>query len=298
MTGIVRDDVPRSNLYLLGMDKKIQIVHGSVEDYVLLERALNEYEIDTVFHLAAQTVVTIANRGPLSTFTSNIQGTWNLLEACRRSPTVTCVVVASSDKAYGDHDILPYTEDTPLRGVHPYDVSKSCADLLSIAYHRTYDLPVCVTRLGNLYGGGDLNFSRLVPGTIWSLVMHERPVIRSDGRSKRAYIYVLDAVLAYVLLAEKMITEGLAGEAFNFGGETHTVLEMASKIIHMMGLPELEPIVLNEARGEIRHQYLSDEKAQRSLGWKAQYGSEAGLRETIQWYKEFAQTRVAEQARG
>lgn len=293
VTGLVRDGVPRSNLYLMGTDARIQIVRGSVEDYFLLERTLNEYEIDTVFHLAAQTLVTIANRGPLSTFRSNIEGTWNILEACRRVPGVSCIVVASSDKAYGDQDVLPYTEETPLAGRHPYDVSKSCADLIAQAYHTTYRLPLCVTRLGNLYGGGDLNFNRLVPGTIWSVLRGERPIIRSDGSNRRAYIYVLDAVDAYLALAERMISDGLTGEALNFGGEPHTVLDMARTIIQMLDRRDLEPVVLGEATGEIHDQVLADDKARGLLGWRPRFGSQAGLEETIAWYRAFAGSPAA-----
>src|SRR5208337_2254070 len=178
--GLIRDTTPQSHLYLSGTINKITTVRGEIEDYALIERALNEYEIETVFHLGAQTIVTTANRGPISTFKSNIGGTWNILEASRNVPTVRRIVVASSDKAYGDQKNLPYDESTPLEGRHPYDVSKSCADLLCRCYFETYNLPVCVTRCGNFYGGGDLNYNRIVPGTIRSVYYHENPVIRSD----------------------------------------------------------------------------------------------------------------------
>lgn len=288
ITGLIRDWVPRSNLVLQGSIENINTVRGDISDYFLLERALNEYEIDTVFHLAAQTIVGIANRNPLSTFETNIKGTWNILEACRRNPAVKKVVVASSDKAYGEQEVLPYTEVTPLKGTHPYDVSKSCTDLIAFTYYNTYGLPVCVTRCGNFYGGGDLNFNRIVPGTIRSVLFDETPVIRSDGSFIRDYIYIRDAVNAYVFLAEKMDGQGIHGEAFNFSNEIQmTVLELTREILRLMGKEDVEPIVSNEATGEIKHQYLSAAKAKKVLGWKPEYTLEEGLKETIDWYKEF-----------
>ena len=288
VVGLVRDNVPRANFLKLGLDKQIVTVRGEVENYFLLERAINEYEIDTVFHLAAQTIVTIANRNPLATFETNIKGTWNILEACRRSPTIKRIIVASSDKAYGEHKVLPYKEDAALKGPHPYDVSKSCADLLSLAYYSTYKSPVCVTRCGNFYGGGDLNFNRIVPGTIRSAIFNERPIIRSDGTLIRDYIYILDAVEAYILLAEKMEEPSIHGEAFNFSNEIQlNVLDMTRKILEVMGRKDLEPTVLNEAKGEIKHQYLSAEKARKALGWRPKYSLEEGLKETVKWYREF-----------
>ena len=287
VTGLIRDLVPRSNLNWSGFGDKINVVRGEVEDYFLLERALNEYEIDTVFHLAAQTIVTIANRNPLSTFESNIKGTWNVLEACRRSPLIKRIVVASSDKAYGDQDKLPYTEDTPLEGKHPYDVSKSCADLLCRTYFETYKLPVCVTRCGNFYGGGDLNFNRIIPGTIRSVLYEEAPVIRSDGSLVRDYLYIEDGVEAYLVLAEKMEDLGVQGEAFNFSNEIQiTVLELVEKILDIMK-SDLKPRVLGEATNEIKHQYLSAKKARKILKWKPKYTLEEGLQKTITWYKNF-----------
>ena len=288
VTGLIRDLVPKSNLNWTGFNEKINIVRGELEDYFTLERALNEYEIDTVFHLGAQTIVNIANRNPLSTFESNIKGTWNLLEACRQTSTISRVVVASSDKAYGAHEDLPYNETFPLVGCHPYDVSKSCADLIAVAYHKTYNLPVCVTRCGNFYGGGDLNFNRIVPGTIRSVIRNERPTIRSDGTFIRDYIFVLDAVEAYLLLAEKMDDKGIHGEAFNFSNEIQmTVLEITQKILTLMNREDLQPKILNVAKGEIKHQYLSAQKARGILGWKPRYTLEEGLKETIKWYQEF-----------
>jgi len=288
LTGLIRDLVPKSNLNWSGFNDKINIVRGELEDYPNLERALNEYEIETVFHLGAQTIVGIANRNPLSTFDSNIKGTWNVLEACRRTDTVRRVIVASSDKAYGSHDSLPYDETFPLHGDHPYDVSKSCVDLLSVAYYRTYGLPVCVTRCGNFYGGGDLNFNRIVPETIRSVINGERPIIRSDGTFIRDYIFILDAVEAYLLLAEKMDDVDIHGEAFNFSNEIQkTVLEMTQIILRLMDREDLQPMILNEAKREIKHQYLSAQKARNILKWKPKYNLEDGLKETILWYQDF-----------
>ena len=288
VTGLIRDWIPKSNLILQGSLNKINTVRGDVEDYFLMERVINEYEIDTVFHLAAQTIVSIANRNPISTFEANIKGTWNILEACRKNPTVKRVVMASSDKAYGEHEILPYKEDAPLKGTHPYDVSKSCADLLAYTYYNTYNLPVCVTRCGNFYGGGDLNFNRIVPGTIRSILLDESPVIRSDGTFIRDYIYIRDAVNAYLFLAEKMDELDINGEAFNFSNEIQlNVLELTNEILKIMGRTDLEPVVLNEVKSEIKHQYLSATKAKKMLGWNPIYTVESGLKETIDWYKEF-----------
>lgn len=288
VVGLVRDNVPKANFSQLRLEERICTVRGEVENYFLLERTLNEYEIDTVFHLAAQTIVTIANRNPVSTFDTNIKGTWNLLEACRRSPTVKRIIVASSDKAYGEQETLPYTEAAPLKGLHPYDVSKSGADLLAGAYYHTYQLPVCITRCGNFYGGGDLNFSRIVPGTIRSVIFNEHPVIRSDGTPIRDYIYILDAAEAYILLAEKMEELAIQGEAFNFSSELQiTVLDLTNRILKLMGREDLEPVILNEAKSEIKHQYLSAEKARKALGWHSKYTLDKSLQETINWYREF-----------
>lgn len=287
VTGLVRDNVPKSNLYKGEEFKRINTVSGAIEDEPLLERILGEYEIDTVFHIAAQAIVGIANRNPMGTFESNIRGTYNLLEAARRSPLVKRIVVASSDKAYGDQIQLPYHEDMPLKGSHPYDVSKSCTDLIAQAYHKTYGLPVCITRCGNLYGGGDLNFNRIIPQTIKSVLRGERPVIRSDGTFIRDYFYVEDAVKAYLLLAEKMIDSGLEGQAFNFSNEIQlTVLELVNKILALMKT-DLTPVILNQGSNEIIHQYLSSKKASEILGWKPSFTIDQGLIRTIDWYKEF-----------
>lgn len=292
VTGLIRDWVPAANLIWSGFNQKINIVRGELEDYFKLERILNEYEIDTVFHLGAQTIVSIANKNPMNTFIANINGSWNLLEACRSIDSVSRIVVASSDKAYGMHEVLPYTEKFPLLGSHPYDVSKACADLIARAYHITYSLPVCVTRCGNFFGGGDLNFNRIVPGTIKSVIYGKRPVIRSDGTYIRDYIYIMDAVDAYLLLAEKMDDKSIHGEAFNFSNEIQmTVMDITKLILKLMGRSDLQPKILNTVKGEIKHQYLCAEKAKGVLGWKSRYKIEDGLKETIKWYQEFFKQR-------
>ena len=286
VTCLVRDWVPDSRLLAEGATKRANLVRGSLEDLELAIRTLNEYEIDTVFHLGAQTIVGTASRSPLSTFESNIKGTWILMEACRlNSKLVERVIVASSDKAYGIHENLPYNEETPLQGTYPYDVSKSCADLISFSYYHTYGVPVAVTRCGNLYGGGDLNFNRLIPGTIVSALRGERPVIRSDGKYLREYFYVRDAVEAYLELAEKFPAEGIVGEAFNFGVEKpYSVLELVNNILVAAGREDLEPEILNEAQHEIPEQWLDCTRAHERLDWKPHYTLEQGLRETIDWY--------------
>ncbi len=285
---LVRDWVPQSELVRSGLIEQVRVVRGSVEDEALLERALGEYEIDTVIHLAAQTIVGIANRNPLATFETNVAGTWRLLEACRRSPKVQQIVVASSDKAYGDQETLPYDESTPLQGRHPYDVSKSCADLIAQTYATTYGLPVVISRCGNFYGGGDLNWNRIVPGTIRSILRGQRPMIRSDGLSVRDYFYVEDGAAAYTLLAEKLAEHPeFHGEAFNFSNEIQvTVLELANRVLALMD-SDLTPDVRNEASNEIRHQYLSAAKARQVLGWTPLFTLDAGLRRTIAWYRDF-----------
>jgi CDP-glucose 4,6-dehydratase len=285
---LVRDTVPQSEFVRAGLDARVKTVRGAVEDQGLMERTLGEYEVDTVIHLAAQTIVGIANRNPVSTFEANIAGTWSLLEAARRSPSVKGLVVASSDKAYGDHEVLPYSEDAPLQGRHPYDVSKSCADLIAQMYGYTYKLPVAITRCGNFYGGGDLNWNRIVPGTIRSVLRGQRPVIRSDGQFIRDYFYAEDGALANMTLAEKLAANpDLRGHAFNFSNEIQvTVLELVNRILALMD-STLEPEVRNEATNEIRHQYLSATKAREMLDWQPRYTLEEGLGRTIEWYKKF-----------
>ncbi|OGZ43251.1 MAG: sugar dehydratase [Candidatus Ryanbacteria bacterium RIFCSPHIGHO2_02_FULL_45_17b] len=287
VTVLVRDIVPKSNLYHSGYISKVNMVRGGLEDYTTLERALGEYEIDTVFHLGAQTIVEIANRNPLSTFESNIKGTWNVLEAARHSPLVRKVITASSDKAYGIHAELPYSEEASLRGNHPYDVSKSAADLIAHTYFNTYKLPVAITRCGNFYGGGDLNFNRIVPGTIRSVLQGTPPVLRSDGSMIRDYFYIEDAAHAYLALAENMDDERIHGHAFNFSNENQvTVLELTQKILAAMG-SNLQPQILATAVHEIPHQYLSAAKAREMLGWQPRFTLDEGLGKTIAWYKDF-----------
>jgi CDP-glucose 4,6-dehydratase len=293
VVGLVRDQVAGSELIQGGLIDWIDVVHGAVENGNLMERALAEYEIETVFHLAAQTIVGVANRSPVSTFETNIKGTWCLLEAAHRSGLRPQVIVASSDKAYGEQECLPYTEDAPLLARHPYDASKACADMLAVSYHATYDLPVCITRCGNFFGGGDLNWNRIVPGTIRSILRGQRPVIRSDGSYVRDYFYVKDGAAAYLHLAECLDERPeLAGHAFNFSNETQvTVLDLVKRISRLMG-SKLEPIIRNETTHEIPRQYLSAAKARQMLGWRAEYDLDEALQETIQWYREHFQTLV------
>ncbi len=285
---LVRDWAPGSELVRSTDIEKVRVVRGDICDQELIERALGEYEIDTVIHLAAQTIVGIANRNPISTFEANVRGTWTLLEACRRSPKVQQIVLASSDKAYGDQEVLPYSEETPLQGRHPYDVSKSCADLIGQAYAVSYDLPVCITRCGNFYGGGDLNWNRIVPGTIRSVLRNQRPIIRSDGLSVRDYFFVEDGAAAYMLLAEALASRReLIGAAFNFSNETQvTVLEVVQRVLAALG-SSLEPDVRNEATNEIRDQYLSAAKARSLLSWSPRFTLDEGLCRTIDWYREY-----------
>jgi CDP-glucose 4,6-dehydratase len=286
---LVRDWIPQSEMVRSGLIDSMKVVRGDVCDQAFLERILGEHEIDTVIHLAAQTIVGIANRNPVSTFEVNIGGTWSLLEACRRSPKVKQIILASSDKAYGDQEDLPYCEDAPLEGKHPYDVSKSCADLIAQTYANTYNLPVAITRCGNFYGGGDLNWNRIIPGTIRSVLKGERPVIRSDGQHIRDYFYVEDGAAAYMLLAEELSKRPgeLMGEAFNFSNEIQlTVLELVEQILSLLNV-DLEPDIQNEASNEILHQYLSAEKARQVLSWKPEFDLGSGLLKTIDWYKEF-----------
>jgi len=286
---LVRDWVPQSEAMRSGALERVKVVRGDVCQRDVLERALGEYEINTVFHLAAQTIVGIANGNPVSTFESNIAGTWNALEACRRSPAVKAVVVASSDKAYGSQDRLPYREDAPLAGSHPYDVSKSCADLIAQTYGNTYGMPVVITRCGNFYGGGDLNWNRIVPGTIRSILRGERPVIRSNGKFVRDYFYVEDGAAAYMLLAERLLSDSkiLRGQAYNLSNEAAVnVSELVSLILKKMK-SGLEPDIRNEAPNEIEFQYLSAERARAELSWRPLFTLDEGLTATISWYRRF-----------
>ena len=288
VTALIRDGAPKSMLFRDGWINRINTVSGGLHDTALLRRAMSEYAVDTVFHLAAQTIVGVAKLDPITTLKANVQGTWNVLEAARQTH-VKQIVVASSDKAYGASDELPYREDHPLRGRYPYDVSKSCADLISTMYAATYGLPVVIARCANLFGGGDLNFSRTIPGVILAALQGERFLIRSDGKFVRDFLYVKDAATAYMGLAEKLAdNRALTGEAFNFGLEIRlTVLELVQSVLAMMHCEHLEPIVQNIASSEIREQYLSAEKARRMLQWKPTYTLDAGLQEAIDWYREF-----------
>ena len=285
---LVRDWIPQSEVIRSSAIENVKIVRGDIRDQEVMERVLGEFEIDTVIHLAAQTIVGIANRNPVSTLDANIRGTWAVLEACRRSPRVKQIVVASSDKAYGEQKTLPYTEDAPLQGLHPYDASKSCADLIAQTYGHSYGLPVAITRCGNFYGGGDLNWNRIVPGTVRSVVRGERPVIRSDGKFIRDYFYVEDGAAAYMHMAEQLaLRPELKGQAFNFSNEIQiTVLDLVGRILRAMN-SNLEPDVRNEASNEIRNQYLSAEKARRELNWAPLFTLDEALLTTINWYQEF-----------
>ena len=289
VVALVYDTNPQSELYRAGLIKRLNVVNGCLEDFYTLERAITTYEADTVIHLGAQAVVGVALRAPLQTLQTNIRGTWNVLEACRvHSDLVKRVVVASSDKAYGAQEQLPYTEEMPLLGRQPYEVSKSCADTIAQAYFHSYRLPVVIARCGNIYGGGDLNWSRIVPGTIRSLYWGQSPLLRSDGNYVRDYVYVKDVSRAYLTLAEKMNSANVAGQCFNFSPETQvTVLEIVHKIRKTMKCEHIQPTVMNAANGEIRNQYLSSAKAQRVLGWKPAYSLEEGLEETVAWYQDF-----------
>lgn len=287
VTFLMRDYVPSSMLYETGIWKKANATRSQLEDYFAVERTINEYEIDTIFHLGAQAIVGAANRSPLQTFKSNIEGTWNILEAARNSKLVQRVIVASSDKAYGEQDELPYTEETPLQGRHPYDVSKSCADLIAQSYFNTYGLKVSITRCGNFYGPGDINFNRIIPGTIRSVLLGQQPVIRSDGTYVRDYLFVKDAATAYLQLCQNMHRKEVVGQAFNFSTNSRIDVRSLVNIILKLMRSDLKPVILGEAAAEIKNQYLSSEKAAKLLGWQARYDLEEGLKETIPWYEKY-----------
>lgn len=280
-----RDETQRNSLDLLDLRDRATVIRGSVDDLPLMSRILNEYDIDAVFHLAAQALVGAANRSPVSTFESNIRGTYLLLEACRLSSTVKRVVVASSDKAYGTHTDLPYSEDFKLNAVFPYDVSKACTDLISQSFAHTFKLPVAVTRSANIYGPADANLSRIIPGTILSLLRGERPIIRSDGTPVRDFIYTADIVAGYLLLAENI--DQSAGEAFNFGsGEPVSMLDLVNRIVRLMGSDLLPDILLKtKIANEIDAQYLASDKVNQRFGWKPAINLDKGLELTIDWYK-------------
>jgi CDP-glucose 4,6-dehydratase len=292
VVGIVRDSPGARLLEHREILDRIDIVRGSITDNGLAERAINEYAVDTVFHLAAQAIVTVANANPLSTFESNIAGTWQVLEGARRAPSVTRVVVASSDKAYGNQPVLPYTEDTSLAGLYPYDASKVCTDVLARCYATSFGLPVAVVRCANIYGPGDLNWNRLIPGTIRSVLEGTDPLIRSDGTLQRDYLYLGDAVDGYLDVAEHLPDAG--GEAFNFGTEQPvSVLEVVQRIVAVSEIAGVEPRVLGTATNEIDAQSLASSKAFDQLGWKPQVDLDAGLRASIDWYRaHLERTRV------
>lgn len=286
VTVLVRDIKSKSCLELLDIKNKVNIVFGDLLKFDILNRIINEYEIESCFHLAAQTIVGIANNDPLSTFESNIRGTWNILEACRASKTIQQVIVASSDKAYGIQEKLPYTEDMSLLGIFPYDASKACADIIARCYHKSFGLNICVTRNANNYGGGDINLNRIIPGTIVSVLRGETPIIRSSGTPERDYMYIEDAMSAYLALAENMYRKEISGEAFNFGTQNPiSVIDLFNKIISLCN-SSVKPKVLGIATNEIPRQFLDTEKAQRILNWSPKYSLEEGLKKTIQWYKE------------
>ncbi len=289
VVALVRDWDPQSELIRSGDIQRCTVVSGRLEDYPALVRAIAEHEIDTVFHLGAQAIVGTALISPLATFEANIRGTYNLLEACRvHRDLVERLVIASSDKAYGSSEVLPYTEAMPANGRHPYDVSKSCADLLALTYAASYGMNLAVARCGNIYGGGDLNWSRIVPGTIRSVLEGRAPVLRSDGSFIRDYVYVEDVVDAYMAMAEAAGRPGVRGEAFNFSPQRPlTVLEITRAVLAAMDRSDLEPVILDSARAEIKDQYLDAGKAARVLGWEPRYGLEEGLEATVAWYRTF-----------
>ena len=284
---LLRDEPVRAELFRSGDVGRVTRVRGDLENGPLLERILVDYDVRLVFHLGAQTQVVTAHREPLGTLEANVRGTYQLLEAARRQARPPAVVVASSDKAYGASDTLPYTEDHPLAGRGIYDASKSAADLIATAYAVSYELPLAIARCGNIYGGGDLNWDRIVPGTIRSLLGGELPVLRSDGRPRRDYLYVHDAVSAYLRLAEALLSGDAAGEAFNFGhNEPVSVLEIVDELRAILGRQDLDPVILSGASGEIPDQYLDASKAAARLDWRPMFGLQEGLTETVAWYRD------------
>ncbi|BAZ32832.1 NAD-dependent epimerase/dehydratase [Cylindrospermum sp. NIES-4074] len=291
VTTILADWNPNSYFVHSGVIYQVKNIVGSIEDYSLLEKVISDHNINTVFHLAAISVEGLAFEKPRQAFEINIRGTYNILEACRvHSDLVQRVVVASSDKAYGDSPILPYTEDLPTVGKNPYDVSKSCGDMIARSYHNSYGLPVVIGRFGNIYGGGDLNLNRLIPNTIRCLLQNQPPIIRVpiQGSFMRDFLYVQDAVNAYIAMFEGLENPKVHGEAFNFAmGGSWKVLEIVQKIQHLMNREDIEPVVIPQSHGEILHQHVSIEKAQKILGWTPRYSFNEGLRETIEWYTEF-----------
>jgi len=286
VTTIVRDVKKTSNLDVLNLRSKVNVIHGDLVNFHDCERTINEYDIQFVFHIAAQAIVGPANRSPLSTFESNIKGTWNILEACRLSKTVKGLIVASSDKAYGQQKKLPYTEESQLNGYYPYDASKACAEILARCYYMTYNLPLAITRNANTYGPADMNMSRIIPDVITTILRGEQPIIRSDGTPERDYMYIKDAVSAYLTLAENLHRKEVVGQAFNFGtGKPISVIDLYNKIIKLMG-KNTKPKILGEAKNEIDRQYLAIGKVKKILKWQPGYTIDRGLKETIEWYRQ------------
>jgi CDP-glucose 4,6-dehydratase len=289
--GLIKEDFPRT---YLGIElerekaKKIKIIKSDIVNFDAMLKIFKKYTPDICIHVAAQPIVGIANKSPLPTFEANIKGTWNILEIVRICST-RAVVVASSDKAYGEHKKLPYKEDAPLKALHPYDSSKACADILTRCYAHTYGLKTAVTRCANIYGPGDFNFSRIIPDTIRSIILNRNPIIRSDGTPLRDYIFIEDVINAYLLLARKLYEDKIPpGEAFNFGtGKPISVLSLVNKILSISNRRKLKPEILSKRKikGEIDRQYLSSSKAKIRLGWSIKYTLEEGLKETYRWYK-------------
>lgn len=288
VVALIRDGVPRSMFVRERLADRVSTVSGDIQDAALMRRMMSEYAVDTVFHLAAQAIVGVAKKDPIATLETNVRGTWNVLEAARQT-SVKQVLIASSDKAYGASDHLPYLETDPLQGRYPYDCSKSCTDLISTMYAVSFGLPVAIVRCANLFGGGDLNFSRTIPGVIQSTLQGERFVIRSDGKFVRDLLYVQDAADCYLLLAERLAQDAsLAGQAFNFSLEVRlTVLELVQQVLSLMHRQDLEPMIMNIASSEIREQYLSAEKARRILAWKPKFALQPALEHTIHWYRKY-----------
>jgi CDP-glucose 4,6-dehydratase len=287
---LIRDHVPDSPLIYTGTYSKLKsVVEGDIIDYGTVNRVFNEYDINICFHLAAQTIVGAANRSPLPTFETNIKGTWNILEVALKTKTLERIIIASTDKIYGEPVKLPITEDHPLSATYPYDASKACIEILTRTYFKTYGLPVGITRCCNIYGGGDLNFSRIIPDAIRSIVFNKNPIIRSDGTPVRDFIYITDVVNAYLTLAENLDKKNVKGEAFNFGSNSPIkILDLVNKIIKVSG-KNLKPVIKGEGKpkGEISEQYLSSEKARKILKWEPKIPLEIGMKKTINWYENF-----------
>ena len=278
----------RKNTVLTKEDyKKIKVIKGDVANYNLLKSILSKYKPEYIFHLAAEAIVDKCYKDPMKTFSSNIRGTWTVLEASRNSKRVKGIIIASSDKAYGSHSKLPYREETALSGSHPYDVSKSCTDLIARTYFNVYGTPAAVTRCGNIYGPGDFNFSRIAPDTIRSALSGKKLMIRSDGKFTRDYVFVEDIVDGYLMLAEKLKRKNLSGEAFNLSNEKPVSVLQFTKMIYKAANRKPRLNILNKAKYEIQDQYLSSKKARRILGWKPKHSLDKGLKRTIEWYKTY-----------